>query len=152
MIRLERDPAFWMQILDDPFVVAKTGRGYAPAAIAELMAMPKLTPLAATHGGFWFHAIDSFSRVHELHTMFTPAGCGREVHGAAKEAFNRMFHHGAEVIVTHQMEANPSSQPPRSFGFKQVGAYGPSAYGNARTWMLTREAWLASPGGRSSCQ
>lgn len=152
MIRVERSAIWWAEIAADPAVAAANGRAYSAEEIALVMAMPTVTPLADEHGGFWFVALDSFARVFEMHTMFTPAGWGREVHGAAKEAFHRMFSGTCEIITTYQIEANQRSQPPRSFGFKPVGGVAPSPMGPARTWMLTSDAWLTSPGGRSQCQ
>ena len=151
MLRLERSAAFWASILSDPSVIGAMG-AVRTDRIGAAMADPSVTPLASSNGGFWFVQLDTSARVFELHTMYTAAGWGREVHAAAKEAFNRMFTRSCELIVTEQMEANPRSQPPRSFGFKALGAFAPTPFGSARTWMLTREAWLNSPGGRSSCQ
>lgn len=149
-IREERDPAFWMGIASHPEVQSLLGN-FSPEHMAALISLPTLTPLAAEHGGFLFVALDGAQRIQELHTLFTPAGWGREVHAAAKMAFNRMFAGDAQVIATYQMEHNPKSQPPRSFGFLPVGDFAPSPFGSARTWILTRDAWAASPGGRSSC-
>lgn len=149
-IREERSAAFWHGIASHPEVSEVLGV-FSFDQIAAVVGRHNVTPLASEHGGFWFVAIDSFARVCELHTLFTREGWGREVHGAAKAAFNHMFAGPCDLIVTSQMRDNPRSQPPRSFGFRQVGEYGPTHLGDARTWVLTREAWAASPGGRTSC-
>lgn len=150
MIREERNPEFWVRIVEEPTVAAALGQ-FSPMQIAAIIAMPDVLPLAAEHGGFLFAGLGPFGRVAELHTMFTPEGWGREVHGAAKEAFDIVFDRGVRIIVTHQMEANERSQPPRTFGFVPAGDMAPSILGTARTWILTYPAWLASPGRASRC-
>lgn len=150
MIREERDPEFWVRVAQHPAVEALLGN-HSPEQIASIVASERVIPLAAEHGGFLFLGLDMSARAYELHTLFTPEGWGREVHGAAKEAFNRMFAGSCAVIITMQMQDNARSQPPRSFGFIGVGDFEPSPFGISRTWILTRDAWANSPGGRSSC-
>jgi hypothetical protein len=155
MIREERNPDFWMDVLSDPAVVAAMRYSPDRDSLAQSLARDDILPLAAQHGGFWFNTLDPFGRVSELHTMFTPAGWGREVHAAAKEAFTRVFSETSCVlIVTHEVGANPRSRPPLSFGFRCVGPMmGTDTFiGDARTWLLTVDAWFASPAGRRQCQ
>lgn len=151
-LREERDPAFWAQIAADPDVIQMTGRAHTLEEITAFVGAPNILPLAATHGGFLFVTLDVWGCICELHTLFTPAGWGREVHAAAKQALNRVLSGKCEVIVTHQMQANERSGPPLSFGFRTLGDFAPSPFGMARTWILTREAWVTSPVGRKTCQ
>lgn len=149
-LRVERDPQFWLEVASHPAVAGLMGVSTNFAALAQIVGNPAILPLAAEHGGFLFVQRDSLGRVLELHTLFTPEGWGREVHGAAKEAFSRVFR-DADLVFTAQMEANSRSQPPRSFGFRPIGEFVPTSFGSARTWILTGDAWKASPGARSQC-
>lgn len=144
MIREERDGSFWRAVVDHPSVEhVKMG---LPFDIEGLVAHQSVVPLASEHGGFIFCRLDGTGRVFELHTMFTPEGRGREVTGAAREAFARMFFDGARVITTYEVEGWAS--PPLSFGWRPVGDFSPSDFGNLRTWILTLDAWEASPARR----
>lgn len=152
MIREERDPGFWINVAHHPVVSGRLGRVVPAPEMAAMIASPNILPLAAEHGGFIFTTLDHpVGRVWELHTLFTPEGWGREVHGAGKEALVRLFSGSAHVLVTNEMESNDRSRPPRSFGFIALGGFEPGPWGRARTWMLTRETWLASPAGRKVC-
>lgn len=151
VLREERDAFWWWGIATHPEVETLLGVRFEVAQIAGIVERANVLPLASEHGGFWFVTIDSLGRVAELHTLYKPEGWGREVHGAAKAAFNQMFAGACEMIVTQQMRDNPRSQPPKSFGFRPLGDFTPSHLGDTKTWILTREAWAASPGGRSSC-
>lgn len=151
MISENRDPHFWHRIASHPQVCELLGT-FSLEQVAAVLARPTLLPLASENGGFWFATADSLGRVHELHTLFTPEGWGREVHAAAKEAFHRMFAGSCDLIVTSQMRDNPRSQPPRSFGFRPAGDFAHTHLGDARTWVLTRDAWIASPARRTSCR
>lgn len=151
-LSVNRDPAFWLAVSDHPVVAELMGRTFSVAEMQSVVGRPNVVPLASANGGFIFFGLDSSQRVYELHTLFRPEGWGREVHAAAKQAFNRMFAGPCEIIVTNQMAENPHSQPPRSFGFRAPSGFAPSPFGDAKTWLLTRDAWVASPGGRSSCQ
>lgn len=154
-LRVEMAAEFWFDVLSDPVVTQMMGYSVTLDGLCATLAKGNVLPLAAQHGGFWFIHLDPFQRVCELHTMFTPAGWGREVHGAAKEAFTKVFTETPCVmVITHEMRANPKSQPPRSFGFEPVGDFAPTfdGFGEARTWVLTYEHWFGSPAGRRQCQ
>ncbi|HJR83449.1 MAG TPA: hypothetical protein VJ775_05935 [Sphingomicrobium sp.] len=144
MIREDRDPAFWSATYEHPDVKPHVGLGQS-LDVAAIVADPRVTPLAAEHGGFLFVQLDELGRVFELHTMFTPEGWGREVLLAAKAAFSEMFVRGADVIVTHEVKGNPRSQPPISFRFRAAGDFAPALGAALRTWTLTRTAWAQSP-------
>lgn len=147
MIREERDPAFWVKVASHP-QVRETLLGMDPEAVGPMAVAERTLPLAAEHGGFLFFTLDGFGRAVELHTLFTPEGWGREVHRASKAAFNRVFE-TAQVVVTYEVENSWRSRPPRSFGFKAAGDFGPTPIGSLRTWILTKNAWRASPGSKS---
>lgn len=145
MIREERDAAFWTRIYEHPDVKPHVSLG-ADLDLAGIVTHPGVTPLAATHGGFLFARLDGLGRTFELHTLFTPEGWGREVLEASKQAFQRMFDAGADLIVTQEVAGNRRSQPPLSFRFAPCGDFRPSPLGHdLRTWVLTRAAWDASP-------
>ena len=144
MIREERSPEFWRDVMDHPAVChVKMG---LPVPIEAMVAHDSVTPLASENGGFLFCRLDGLSRVFELHTMFKPEGRGREVSAAAKEAFARMFEGGAKIITTYEIEG--WTAPPLSFGWRSAGDFEPTAYGPVRTWVLTLEAWNRSPAHR----
>lgn len=121
--------------------------GRDPGLIDTLLANPNVTPLASKNGGFLFLKIDSEGRTFELHTLFTPDGWGREVAVAAREAFRRIFAAGAQVIVTMEVSGWWRSAPPRSHGWVPAGDFAPMAAtgDDARSWVLTKTAWLDSP-------
>jgi hypothetical protein len=146
VIREERDGAFWFEIASHPAVKGAV-MGLDPRAVAEAAMRPTLLPLASDNGGFLFGRMDGLGLVRELHTLYRPAGWGREAAGAAKEAFAWVFA-AAQVVVTYEMQANPRSRPPRSFGFTQAGAWRRTAAGALRAWVLTRAAWELSPAHR----
>jgi hypothetical protein len=149
MIRTERDPAFWREIVSHPMVNPHVLMGF-DFDIGELATRESVMPLAAEHGGFLFCKLDGLGFVYELHSMFTPEGWGKEVARAGKEALDTMFGAGAGVIVT--VETHDGKAPPRSFGWKPSSPFTPTMVGEARSWVLTREAWEASPAfRRRSC-
>lgn len=136
----DRDPDFWVRIASHPSLAHLLG-GQDPALIANLPA--GAVPLRAEHGGFIFLPADSFGRVYELHTLFTPEGWGREAFQAAREAFDLIFDR-ADLVITHET-AHPQSRPPKTFRFVRLGEHQATPYGALRLWMLTRDAWLTSP-------
>ncbi len=144
MIRVERDADFWRGVIAHP-QVSHVMMGL-PLDIAGLVEHESVVPLASSNGGFLFCRLDGLGRVFELHTLFKPDGWGREVSGSAKEAFAHMFDVGAQVITTYEVEGWAS--PPLSFGWRTAGEFAPSPIGNTRTWILTLEAWAASPARR----
>lgn len=147
-MRIDRDPAFWREVAGHPEVAPHVSLG-RELDIGSVVTHPLVTPLRAEHGGFLFIRLDPLGRAVELHTLFTPEGWGREVHGAAKAAFDHVFGAGAEMVLTNEVEDNRRSQPPRSFRFAPCGDFGPTPYGpRFRTWFLTRDAWEGSPARR----
>lgn len=138
-----RDPEFWIWVASSP-EAARALHGFPPERIMDVVLSPQTVPLASTHGGFLFLRQDSFSRVLELHTMFRPEGWGKEVHSAAKEAFEIVFA-DAEMIITHEDLADWRSRPPRSFGFEPSGPPFLHSFGEFRLWALTVDRWRASP-------
>lgn len=149
MIRLERDPAFWFDVASHPAVMG-TVFGLDAASVALCATEDAYLPLASDNGGFLFCRLDGVGFVRELHTLFTPEGWGREVHTAAKEAFEWVFR-TAQVVTTFETENNPRSQPPRSFGFVVCGPWQDTIIGRMRGWALTKTAWQASPARRRMC-
>jgi hypothetical protein len=144
VIREHRDPEFWIGVYEHPAVKPHVGLG-GELDVAAVVSNPLVVPLRADHGGFLFIRLDGLGRVHELHTLFTPEGWGREVASAAKEAFGLMFDRGADLIVTYEVAGNRRSQPPLSFRFQAAGGFAPDLGASLRTWVLTRSAWEASP-------
>jgi hypothetical protein len=149
VIREDRDHAFWNAVYEHPAVKPHVSLGHDVDIITPLLANPAVTPLRAEHGGFLFVRLDNLGRVHELHSLFTPEGWGREVLQALKEAVSEMFARGAQVITTYDVEGNWRSRPPKTFRFQPCGDYAPALGVNLRTWVLTRADWEASPARRS---
>ena len=152
MIREERDPAFWREIASHP-ACAGAMMGLDVGAVAAAAMRPELIPLASDNGGFFFCRMDALGMMVELHTLYRPAGWGREVARAAREACEWIFR-TYQMIVTYEIEANAHSQPPRSFGFVRAGDWQSTPVGALRAWVLTRAAWEASPAHRRfvTCQ
>jgi hypothetical protein len=142
-IREERDPAFWEAVAACP-EVARAAVLEAAHSLADIVAHPWVTPLAATHGGYLFCRLDGVGHVWELHSMFTARGHGREAMFAAVAAFDRMFAGPMQVLTTYEVAVNPRSRPPARFGFVPAGGFqGPHGL---KSWVLTRDAWMRSPG------
>lgn len=149
ILREERDPGFWIGVARHP-AVRPTLLGCEPESLIDIVRRGSVLPLAAKHGGFLFSGLDALQRVYELHTLFTPEGWGREVHAAAKAAFNHVLGPvGGFVVVTYEPESNPRGRPPRSFGFRPAGEMADTPLGRMRTWVLTKAAWQASRGAAS---
>lgn len=143
MIREERDPEFWVRIAGHPEVLPHL-MGVSLEVVETLVQHEKVIPLASENGGYLFTRIDGFGRVLELHSMFTPRGRGREAHRAGCEALERLFPDHCAVI-TYEVQGNPLSRPPKSFGFKPLEDFRETEVATVRTWILTREAWEQSP-------
>jgi len=149
LIRESRDVEFWTHVYEHPEVRPHVSFGHE-LDIASVVEHASVLPLRAEHGGFLFCRLDGLGRVYELHTLFTPEGWGREVHLAAKQAFCRVFETGAQLVTTYEVEGNPRSRPPRTFRFEPAGDFAPAEnLPPLRTWVLTRNAWEASPAHRS---
>jgi hypothetical protein len=144
MIREDRDGEFWRNVYEHPEVKPHVSLGHE-LDVAAVAADPRVTPLRAEHGGFLFFRLDSLGRVYELHTLFTPEGWGREVLQALKEAVTEIFARGGQLITTYDVETNWRSRPPKTFRFQPCGDYAPALGVSLRTWVLTRDAWEASP-------
>jgi hypothetical protein len=141
-IRIERDPSFWRGILAHPDV-RHVMRGIDPgAALDAVILNDTVQPIANEHGGWLFVQMDPFGRVFDLHAAFTPEGCGREAVATLKRGIELT---DADVYVVYEFEDEPNSRPPLSFGFRQMGDGFHTFMGPAKCWVLTREAWEASP-------
>jgi hypothetical protein len=154
MIRIERDPAFWRDVAAHPAVVPAL-LGLTPEAVGELAERIEVLPIAAEHGGFLVVRRDPLGFVGEIHSLFTPEGWGREATQAGWEALNGLWLSGFQTLVTFEAADNPRSRPWRSFGFQQSGPWRETASGVLRQWVLTREAFFASPSAkrrRARCQ
>jgi len=143
LIRLDRDPAFWRWVLADP-EVSKGLLGADPEQVIQLLAQPHVKPLASENGGYVFIQMDQRGRAFELHSLFRPEGWGRETLLSGKQAARQMFSSGAKLLMTHEVEGQWRTRPPRSFGFAPAG----EPEDGRRTWVLTQLAWNASPAGR----
>lgn len=150
MIREERNPLFWAAVANHPAVKPSVVLSGEIPDMTRMIGDPLVWPVASEHGGFLFFQRDALGRVFELHTMFTPEGWGREVAGAAKQAFSGLFLRGAELVFTVEVATNARSRPPLSHGWRVAGLFAPSTElaADVRTWVLTRTAWDASPARR----
>lgn len=143
-MRLERDGRFWAEIARHPDLRERLG-GIHPEAVAALAARADVLPLAGPHGGFLFVQRCPLGLTVELHSLFTPEGRGRRAIHCGLAAFRLIWALGAQIVVTTELEHNPGSRPPRSFGFVPAGDWRETILGRARGWVLTRAAWDASP-------
>lgn len=143
MIREERDPYFWKAVASHPDVLPFLF-GATPENVADVATNPNCIPLASEHGGYLFTRIDGMGRVLELHSLFTPEGWGRETNRAGKAALEWVFA-DACMVVTYEVAGHRLSQPPKSFGFVPIEGFREGPFETVRTWILTREAWEASP-------
>jgi hypothetical protein len=143
VIREERDPAFWCEIASHPDLAGAL-MGLTPHQVADIATRPDILPLASDNGGYFFRRLDGLGMVLELHSLFRPAGWGREVAATGKQALVRVFR-TAQVITTYEIHGNDHSRPPRSYGFVRAGDWQTTGAGTLRLWVLTRAAWEASP-------
>lgn len=146
VIREDRGADFWTAIASHP-EVRPTLLGLEPRAVGVLAGRPEVLPLASENGGFLFTQLDALGFVRDLHTLFTPAGWGREAFTAGVAALGVVFE-TAQVLTTLQVGENPRSQPPVSFGFTPAGDWAGTPIGMVRPWILTRACWLKSPGAK----
>lgn len=128
-IREERDPAFWRACCE-------------PGLDLGFLTSDRVTPLASANGGYFFVRIDGLGRVYDLHAAFKPAGWGKEASATLKASLRLLT--GWQAISVSEVEGNWRSRPPRSFGFSPAGGFS----GGYRSWILTRDAWEASPARR----
>lgn len=140
----QRDPDFWMRIASLP-ECENAMIGATPEQVAALAANRLVRPLATPDGGFLFVSRDAFGLVWELHTLFARPAWGRPVHDAALWAFEEMFGEGeARLIVTMENTRHWRTRPPRTFGFKPVGAPQITDWGEFRLWVLAVDDWKSS--------
>ena len=148
-----RDVAFWDSLAHHPDVAPHIFMGMEPVTLASLILNEDNLPLRSEHGGVILTAVGSFGMAREMHTLYHPDGWGREVAKNGK-LFMREAFKSCQVILTQEQEGNWRSVPPKSHGWKSVGDY---CYvgmpKRLKLWMLTKEAFEASPVGRKlQCQ
>lgn len=148
---LERDPKFWTEVAEHPAVAPHVLFGHSGLLMAEVVQNPRVLPFRSEHGGYLFVKLDGLEKVFELHSLFTPEGWGREAYETAAYAFATIFI-TAHMVVTYEVEDNPKSRPPKTFGFVPVSDFSDVEFGRVRTWILTQQAWNASPVRRRQCQ
>ncbi len=149
MIRVERDPAFWVGVAAHP-ALAGAMLDLAPEAVGSIALRADVMPLAADHGGFLFVKSDPLGFTCELHTIFTPEGWGREALMAGIQAIHAVWLCGYQNVTTFEVESNPRSRPPKTFGFIQCGDWRETPVGPLRLWTLNRLGWNQSPAARRS--
>jgi hypothetical protein len=148
MIREERDPAWWQAVADHPEVAPNIYLGQR-FDTAPVVTSPRVVPLAAEHGGFWFFD----GPVYELHALFTPEGWGREVAQALKAAMAWMIARGAQGFRTLEVAGLATSRPPRSHGWRPVGSFHAGPLGLlVRDWTLSLDGYRRSPAYRRMAQ
>lgn len=145
---INRDVAFWDRIAQHPEVAPHIFMGRAPETLAPLIENPAARPYASANGGVIFLPVDHFGFVVEMHTLYVPEGWGREVAVNGKAFVQDMFR-TASLILTYEQEGHWRSSPPRSHGWQASGDFKDAAMlCRLKLWVLTREAWVASPVGR----
>jgi hypothetical protein len=137
-----RDPEFWRALADHPSCVHVKG-GY-DVDIGELIANPRNQAFSSQHGGWLALPLDGLSRVFDLHALYLPEGRGRAAFLDLLAVLGQIDFDLATVFETE----NPMSRPPKTVGFRPAGPARPSFLGSVRTWVLTRDAWEASPARR----
>lgn len=154
MIRIERGAAFWREVAAHP-AVAPALLGMTPEMVGDLAGRAEVLPIAAAHGGFLIVRRDPLGFIGEIHSLFTPEGWGREATEAGWEALNGLWLSGFQTLVTFEAAENARSRPWRAFGFQMSGPWRETPWGTLRQWVLTREAFAASPAAkrrRRTCQ
>ena len=148
-----RDVQFWDSVACHEAVAPHVFMGSEPRSIGSLIENERNLPFASENGGVLFVGLDALGMVREMHTMYRPEGWGREVAINGKSFVQEVFQ-TASLIMTHEQEGNWKSRPPLSHGWKPSGDYcdiGLSC--RLRLWVLTKDAWIASPVGRKmQCQ
>lgn len=139
-IRLERNPEFWRDLLEQPDVRAAMRGLDSSIGVDAVIGNQSVLPFASENGGYIFVRMDPFGTIYDLHALYSTEGRGREAHGALKAALDRV---NADLIVAFETD-DTHSRPPLSFGFKAAGECRHTSLGPVRTWILTREAWEAS--------
>lgn len=152
LITDKRPAKFWNEIESDPGIATAT-LGNA-MSLAELAAHPSVSTFTGPNGGYL--AIDLIppqGRFVEIHSIFRPAGWGREALQIARETCQILFERGVVLITTFQPESEWRSKPPASFGFRPISEFVPIAgfSKNARTFILTKDMWLSSPASKRIC-
>lgn len=146
-----RDVEFWNRIATHPSVAPSVFMGLPVVSTAPLVENENNLPLASENGGLIFVAVDHLGLVMELHTLYTPEGWGREVTSHARLCFRDVMK-DTSLVITHEQEGEKQTKPPLSYGWKPAGDYTDVGLPRRlKLWILTREAWLASPVGRKLC-
>lgn len=146
-LRIERDAAWWTAIARHP-ALGEALMGLPPEAVGALCRRADMLPLAATHGGFLFARDGALGFTAELHTLFTPAGWGREAARAGRSALSFVFAGGVQLVTTFEVAGRRRSRPPVSFGFSLAGDWRATPLGPLRLWSVSGAAWSASPAGQ----
>lgn len=120
-------------------------KGVGEFDLDAVLAHPSVTPVWCGHGGFLFHALDHLGFVYDLHAMFSSDGWGKHVTKALFSALNAVFDQGARIVTVTELSGKPMSRPPLSFGFRPIGEFRQTSMGEARSWLLTQDAWISSP-------
>ena len=147
-VRIDRNPRFWADVFEHPEVKPFAHPG---CDLETMLEDARVTPFRTQHGGYLFLASDVIGRAYDLHAAYMPGGWGREAHGALLGALADMFVRGAQVLTAHEVATNWKSRPPRSFGFRPAGDFAPTAFGELRTWVLTKAMFEASPARSRLC-
>lgn len=143
MLRLERNEDFWLRIVSHPDV--SPGLFLSPHEFMTCVTNDNVFPMASKNGGFLYVKTDSAGLTAEFHTVFTPEGRGREAFLAAIEFADYVFDTGLQLLMTYEVESNPKSSPPLSFGFKSHGDYSETTYGRFKLWSLDKDSWRNAP-------
>lgn len=150
---INRDVDFWDSVARHPEVAPHIFCGLDILSLSPLIDDERNRPFASKHGGVIFVSVDHLGMVWEMHTLYTPEGWGREVAVNGKGFVQELFKE-ASMILTHEQEDNWRTVPPKSHGWKAAGDYTEAGLPKRlKLWILTREAWFASPVGRKmQCQ
>ncbi len=145
-----RDPSFWDSVAQHEAVAPFVFMGEEPRSLGFLVSDERNLPLRSDNGGVILLSMDALGFYREMHTLYTPDGWGREV-ATAGRGFMREAFKTCHVLFTNEQEGEYRTAPPKSHGWKPCGDFtNVGLLRRLRPWMLTKEAWLASPVGRKT--
>lgn len=137
---------FWHPVLTSPQVEPWVLHGLI--GVDEFLSAiedPRFLVEPCEDGGIIYTQKDGYQ---ELHIMFLPSQWGRKVNQYLKASIARKMRQNV-TLVAREQEGHWRSRPPKSYGWKVDGEFEQDHHPvRRRKWILTSEAWYASPVGR----
>lgn len=150
---INRSPEFWDGVAFHEEVAPFVFMGGEKQSLYSLVDDVRNVPFASENGGVLFVKTDHLGSIYEMHTMFTPAGWGREVAVTGAQALHNIFE-TAVMVFTYEQEGHWRSRPPKAHRWKSSGEFVDHGFSKRlKMWYLTRDDWLSSPVGKKiRCQ